>query len=64
MQLPMTLALLGLATGCATVSPVAICEGTIEARDRLNVAVLVDGGDETVAAADELLARLDAGCRQ
>ena len=40
----------------------AICSDTAIARDELNVAVLSDGGDQSVVAADALLRALDEAC--
>jgi hypothetical protein len=57
-----------LALGFASVSlsacsQPAICDGTAEARDALNAALLVDGGDQSVVAGAQLLSIMDAGCR-
>ena len=67
MRLPLILTLAALTSGCASVwpiaSPNALCEGTVAERDELTVALLTDGGDQSVVAGERLIARLDAGCR-
>jgi hypothetical protein len=54
--------MLTLAGGCSNVSATAICDGTSAARDRLTVALLADGGPDSLNAGAALLAQLDAGC--
>ena len=56
------LTIMFLASGCANVSTTAICDGTSAARDRLTVALLADGGPDSLNAGAALLAQLDAGC--
>lgn len=51
-----------LATGCASVSSVAICEGTLSLRDAHTVALLEDGGPQSQETGARLLDTLDAGC--
>jgi hypothetical protein len=51
-----------LASGCVTASPVAVCDGTVEARDALADALLVDGGNQSVVAGARLLSVMDAAC--
>ena len=50
------------ASGCSNVSATAICDGTSAARDRFTVALLADGGPDSLRAGAALLAQLDAGC--
>ena len=50
------------APGCSSVSAIAVCDGTSAARDRLTVALLKDGGPDSLNAGATLLAQLDAGC--
>ena len=51
-----------LISGCATVPQSAICAGTERERDALNVALLADGGPQSLVAGANLIAKLDAGC--
>ncbi len=52
-----------LATSCASVSQNAICDATVKDRDALTVALLEDGGDASLVAGQNLIAKLDAGCQ-
>ncbi len=52
-----------LVTSCASVSQNAICDATIKDRDALTQALLLDGGDVSVVAGQNLIAKLDAGCQ-
>jgi len=54
--------LLTLASGCSTVSGVAICDGSQAARDAHTEALLLDGGDESVMTGAYLLGLLDTAC--
>lgn len=48
--------------GCVSVQTAAICDGTIRSRDRLNVALIEDGGPESRMAGASLISQLDAAC--
>lgn len=56
------MATLALLTGCVSASTGAICDGTAQARDRLNVALLQDGGPESQREGARLIGLIDAGC--
>jgi len=51
-----------LLSGCASVSSVAICDGTERARDAHTDALLDDGGEKSRVTGAQLLALLDAAC--
>lgn len=59
-----------LVSACATVQApssgkqAAVCDGLAAHTDALAEAVLVDGGDQSVVAADNLLRTYDAACLQ
>jgi len=57
----MTLTL--LSAGCANVETSAICDGTREARDDHTVALLKDGGPESMRTGASLISKLDAACQ-
>ena len=48
---------------CVSVQSGAICDGTLQSRDRLTVALIEDGGPESRMAGASLISQLDAGCR-
>ena len=48
---------------CMSVQSGAICDGTLQSRDRLTVALIEDGGPESRMAGASLISQLDAGCR-
>lgn len=52
-----------LASGCASVNQIAICDGTRQERDALADALLLDGGDVSLVAGQALIAKIDAGCK-
>ena len=47
---------------CMSVQSGAICEGTLQSRDRLNLALIEDGGPQSQMAGASLISELDAGC--
>ena len=49
--------------GCVTVQSAAICDGTLEARDMLNEALLDDAGPRSQVAGSILIQQLDRGCQ-
>lgn len=57
----MTLLLLN--AGCVSVSTVAICDGTLEARDKHNSALLKDGGPASISTGATLLRKMDEACQ-
>lgn len=55
----------GFLSACAapTINQDAICDGTRQARSEHTAALLADGGDLSLATGADLIARIDAGCR-
>ena len=49
-------------TSCAIGNQAAICDGTINLRSAHADALLLDGGDRSVATGAALIGALDAGC--
>lgn len=52
-----------LSAGCASVETSAICDGTRDARDAHTVALLNDGGPESMRTGASLISKLDAACQ-
>jgi hypothetical protein len=56
-----------LLTGCAlgnenVVSEKGLCDGLLPKVNRLNDALLIDGGQQTILAGEEVITGFDAGC--
>ena len=64
MRLPMILALIMCASGCASVavSPAAICDHSAALRTAHAAALADDGGPRSLATGARLIRALDAGC--
>ena len=50
-------------SSCVIGNPAAICDGTVRLRDAHADALLLDGGDRSVATGAALIGALDAGCQ-
>ncbi len=56
-----------LLTGCAlgnenVVNEKGLCDGLFPKVNRLNDALLIDGGQQTILAGEEVITGFDAGC--
>lgn len=65
--LVVTVLLAMLLTGCGLgrnlgVNEKGLCDGLSPKIDRLNDALLIDGGEQTILAGDDLILGFDAGC--
>ena len=49
-------------SGCMTVSANAVCDGSARLRDAHTVALLEDGGKQSVKTGAALIASIDAAC--
>ena len=47
---------------CMSVQSGAICDGTLQSRDRLTSALIEDGGPQSRMAGASLISQLDDGC--